>query len=115
MRFVVPLPKREEQTNWLDSEFKWRTHSGHYMTAKEMATAHLFNAVVLIWNHTTPEWMKFRPFKEWHFEQTASERKQALRIFIRELTGRKDLTEFQRNKLFLIHKRLTEHPDLLRE
>jgi len=47
--------------------FKWKDQRGHYHAPADMSTRHLFNTLLMIWNHSAPERYKFRPYKHYEF------------------------------------------------
>ncbi len=78
--------------------WKWRTQDGRHFRVKEMATAHLFNTILMIWNHTMPESAKFRPYREYEFGDFYTKKYlvSAVQHMATELVARKDVTAVQK-------------------
>lgn len=91
--------------------WKWRTKDGRHFRVKEMATAHLFNTILMIWNHTMPESAKFRPFREYEFGAfyTKAYMIAAVQHMATELVTRKDVTPVQKEILRYMMQWLETH------
>jgi hypothetical protein len=82
--------------------FKWRTAKAEFVGPSEMRTGHLFNTLLMIWNHSMPSHQhigsnirryRFGPF------YSPGYIKEAVREVGRELFNRPDLTAYQREAL----------------
>lgn len=91
--------------------WKWRTKDGRHFRVKEMATAHLFNTILMIWNHTMPESAKFRPFREYEFGEfyTKEYMVAAVQHMATELVTRDDVTAVQKDILRYMMQWLETH------
>lgn len=84
-------------TSLTTTNFKWRRGNGEFISPSEMRTGHLFNTVVMIWNHSAPiAWQTYNHrryvFPEFYTYQYM---KQAVAHMLPELLRRPDLTPFQ--------------------
>ncbi len=81
--------------------WKWRTQDGRHFRVKEMATAHLFNTILMIWNHTMPESARFPPFRQYQLGDfyTKAYLVTAVQNIATELVTRDDVTARQREIL----------------
>lgn len=81
--------------------WKWRTKDGRHFRVREMATAHLFNTILMIWNHTMPETARIQPFRQYEFGAfyTKAYMIAAVQHMATELVTRDDVTARQREIL----------------
>jgi len=81
--------------------WKWRGQHGRHFRVKEMATAHLFNTILMIWNHTMPESARFPPFRQYQLGDfyTKAYLVTAVQNMATELVTRDDVTARQRQIL----------------
>jgi len=100
-RYKGNLPKKNK-TDLDDNLFKWRSQDGRKTLIYKMHTRHLFNTVVMIWNHTMPAEAWTTPiFKRYRFTgiYTDDYKMAAVQNMLPELLTRKDLTEYQQKIL----------------
>lgn len=45
----------------------WRDRNGIFHPVEYMETRHLYYTLLMIWNHSAPEHLKYRPFNEYTF------------------------------------------------
>lgn len=73
--------------------FIWKTHDGRKLTVQKMETPHLFNIVKMVWNHSCPEELKFKPYREWNLNLDVEYLKEVVKRILVELSTREDLTQ----------------------
>jgi len=68
------IAKSDALSTWhRDPEWRWWTSHGECFTIDDMPTGHIFNALIMIWDHVVPEeHMKIRPDRVYDF--SASQR-----------------------------------------
>jgi len=77
-----------------DTGFKWRDRKGGMHSPADMGTAHVFFTLRMIWNHSAPEHLKLRPFRQYtsfgaHYSPDYMRR--AIKALVAEASGRDDL------------------------
>lgn len=87
---------------------EWTTADGRTLRMTEMATTHLFFSVRMIWNHSVPEQMRFKPYRRWRFARPASYYAVKLRGLLTELALRDDLPGWMDRQLQEMAARLNE-------
>ena len=101
----------------LDPAFRWRTRRNQWLRPADMETRHLFNTVKMVWNHSAPYDLQFRPFRQYTFgpTYTAEYMKQAVNAMVAELQTRtltapqaRVLNEMVRRMRELRERKLTE-------
>lgn len=77
----------------LTTRFKWRDREGKFHRVQDMETRHLFYTLRMIWNHTMPVSVQFRPFHQYHFDDfyTTAYMKAAIIHIGHELVNRKNI------------------------
>lgn len=77
-------------------DFKWLAADGRFVRPKDMTTRHLFYTLRMIWNHTVPEHMKFKPYIRYVFPEFYSNQYMilAVRYMMKELLSRTHCEEF---------------------
>lgn len=72
------------------SDFSWRDRTGVFHKVEDMDSRHLYYTVMMIWNHSVPEIIKFRPFREHVFSSfyTGRYMLDAVVIMLKELSLR---------------------------
>jgi len=80
--------------------FAWRDRSGVFHDVRRMTTRHLYYTLLMIWNHSAQEHLKYRPFKEYDFTPFYTKEYfiEAVPFLLRELQTR-DLPDQWRNRL----------------
>lgn len=75
-------------------KFKWRDQKGTFHDPGTMSTHHLFYVLLMVWNHSVPEKMKLRPFREYLFGSfyTGEYMKETVKVLGAELDTRTDLS-----------------------
>jgi len=88
----IEILKREER----EKTFLWRGRGGKLYNPKDMKTRHLFYTLKMIWNHSAPEDMKFKPYQEYNFSSfyTPEYTTKAVRFLFAELKTRKDILPY---------------------
>lgn len=91
----------EKTTRTVGNVFEWRSMRHRMIPITSMATTHLYNTVVMIWNHAVPEPLKYRPFNHYVFGSfyTKEYMFQAIRYMLPELARRDNLKAYQRDRL----------------
>jgi len=71
--------------------FCWRDRNGVFHPINTMETRHLYYTLLMIWNHSAPEHLKYRPFNEYTFNSfyTAEYFLEAVKAIVPELQTRK--------------------------
>lgn len=85
----------------VDHTFQWRGAGGErWYKPQDMATSHLMNTLVMIWNHNMPEDAKIKPYIKHEFGPYYTDKymKSAIRQLAIELSTR-SLNGAQRAKL----------------
>lgn len=82
-------------------QFRWRTSAGDELLPQDMGTTHIYNTVVMIWNHNAPEEFKFHPYKHYRFSSfyTTEYMRDAIVALLMELAFRIDLQGYQYNTI----------------
>jgi hypothetical protein len=92
----------------------WKTHDKRLMKPQEMATSHLFNTLLMIWNHTMPEECRFHPYKRWRLGYSPEYLKHAIYELAWEMAKRTDqLNPRQMRILDAMASWFEERPELL--
>lgn len=81
--------------------FRWHTHDGRALSVTSMGTTHLLNSLVMVWNHTAPEPLRFKPYRPWRLDLRpgrATYWRVAVVYLARELSGREDMTDVQKER-----------------
>lgn len=82
--------------------FRWRSSDGKRQYPQDMATRHLFNTVVMIWNHTMPDDAKTHNYQVYSFNPfiyTPDYMMTAICVMLPVLLNRRDLTPFMKSRL----------------
>jgi len=82
--------------------FTWRGKGGKLSSVTTMDTTHMFNTLVMIWNHAVPESFKLKPYIHYTFDPdfyTPTYMSTALTTLLVEIKKRRDLTDEQCVKL----------------
>lgn len=77
----------------------WITADREEIPIVMMHSAHLFNAVRMLFNHCVPPEHATGPHKKWHIPISAEFRKAAMVALLQELTKRRDLSIRQLDEL----------------
>ena len=85
------------------AEFQWKDQKGVFHPPSLMTTSHLFNTLLMIWNHVVPEEMKVRPYRRYRFSSfyTKEYILKAITALRKELGTRRGLTPRQSEVLLL--------------
>lgn len=86
----------------IDKDFRWRTKDGEqFLYPREMATRHLVNTLMMIWNHSMPVDARTPFYIQYNLGSyyTDSYLRQSIRQLALVLVGRKDLTAEHKRKL----------------
>lgn len=78
----------------LQSPVYWITRDREKLLPSEMKTSHLFYIIKMIWNHSAPENLKFKPYTRYVFDckiYTDEYIKKIFPVLLHECVGRKDL------------------------
>lgn len=91
----------------ITSPYVWKTQRNLLLRVDEMATSHLFNTVVMIWNHIAPAEARTHNYRQYVLgpKYTAAYMKSAVSAMMIEINTRPDLTEAKRE----IFKRMSEY------
>lgn len=96
--------------------WRWLAADGRLFAPPQMETRHLFNMVVMIWNHSMPgnaathDFIRHRFNPETHGPR---ELRTAVAMMLPELAKRDDLTPDQLARLRFMQAYLAKHPNLL--
>jgi len=82
-------------------KFKWRSRGGEFHKTKDMETRHLFYTLKMIWNHSAPEKLRLKPYREYYFSEFYQPEymKDAVEAILAELNKRTDLCKEYRDVL----------------
>lgn len=95
----------------LDTGFRWLASSGRRWDPSEMETRHLFNTIRMIWNHSAPDHLQFKPFRRYMFSSFYSQEyfRDAVNALGAELSLREDMTAAQKRILREMGKRFEQY------
>ena len=95
--------------------FAWRDSSGTFHDIARMETRHLFNVLVMIWNHTMPDDAKTHDYKRYSFSAFYAPRymQSAIKAILPELSARLDVTFAQAQRLEKMAAYFKENQPLL--
>lgn len=93
------MQSKTTNSNWL-----WKTKTHEWLDPKEMSTAHLYNTVKMIWNHSVEEKYRIVPYTKYVFGGTYTKQymNNAIAIMVPILYSR-TLTVEQRDVLEQMH------------
>jgi hypothetical protein len=78
------------------TDFMWKTKDGRLLHVTQMGTHHLYSIVKMLWNHTAPDHLQLKPFKQYRLGPrfTHEYTSKAVRHIVKELATRTDLTPY---------------------
>lgn len=96
----------------LAKRFQWRDKTGRFHDINKMGTGHLFNTVLMIWNHNMPEEARTQGYTRYRFTPFYTEHymRSAVKAMIPELVNRTDLTNAQKSQLNKMAAYLSKEP-----
>ena len=82
----------------VSSPFVWKTQRNLFLRVDQMETRHLFNTVVMIWNHIAPAEARTHNYRRYVFgpTYTVAYMKTAVSAMMVEIYTRTDLSDAQR-------------------
>lgn len=85
----------------MKKDFLWITFDGEVLSADEMATPHLLNALRMLWNHNVPPAFRVGKFTRHNevYGWSREYRQDAISAFLAELNERDDLEQSDRDEL----------------
>lgn len=88
-------------------KYRWRDRKGVDHHPHDMHTTHIFHTIIMIWNHSVPVDLQFRPFNKYEFPEfyTQQYMKDTVYYLVKELQMRRDLTPKMIEKLQELTKR----------
>ncbi len=89
-------------------QLAWASRDGK-IKIKHMGTTHLFHTIKMIWNHSVPEELKYKPYKKYRFGKfyTKEYLLKVLPDMLHEILKRPDITQDQLNILLDMNARLS--------
>lgn len=96
--------------------WSWLSADGSRRAPASMDTRHLFNTVVMIWNHGMPAAAATHDYRRYRFNPKThgpAYLRQAISLMLPELMKRDDLTPLQRSRIAFMHAYCVKRPDLL--
>jgi len=101
----------------VDPNFRWVCMDTRVLTAGEMKTSHLFNALKMIWNHNVPEECMIQPHTEYRGARNwpKGHRKFAITNLYNELMNRVDRTVGMNTALATMQEHLRKWGDKMLE
>ena len=94
-----------------DDGFRWVDQRRNHHRVEDMGTRHLFNTLKMLWNHSAPPDLQFRPFRQYQFVgiHARLDYQRAAVVRIGQELAARDLTRAQQAVLQQMEDRLAEY------
>ena len=103
-----------KQTNLCN--FMWEDRFGNFYSPEQMMTHHLFSVILMIWNHSAPDHLKFKPYQQYILSSRFTNEycKKVIKEFLRVFKLREDAWEYS-STIRKMEKRFKEYMQIKKE
>jgi len=90
------LPDQDTEKNYITCNFMWEDRFGNFHSPESMSTHHLFSIILMLWNHSAPDHLKFKPYQRYSLGSrfTNNYCKKALQELFKVFRLREDAWEY---------------------